>query len=236
MSYCVNCGVELNSNEKRCPLCSTPVINPNIDNKQMDLPPYPPRSEFIVERKIKNTTALLISVVLLVPLLVCPLCDYLVTGNISWSLYVIFGIVLGWILIVPPIIMRHDVIIKCAWLDFFSILLFLYLVNMITPTKSDWFDALSLPIVCLLMIMLMIILILCKIFRPRPITIIALTIFMLGLFTVAVDIFTNLFLGKGITAYWSLPAIIACTAITILLLVVSRLAKLKAIIRKKMHI
>ena len=55
-------------------------------------------------------------------------------------------------------------------------------------------------------------------------------------FTVAVDIFTNLFLGKGITAYWSLPAIIACTAITILLLVVSRLAKLKAIIRKKMHI
>ena len=50
MSYCVNCGVELNSNEKRCPLCSTPAINPNIDNKQMDFPPYPPRSEFIVER------------------------------------------------------------------------------------------------------------------------------------------------------------------------------------------
>ena len=57
MSYCVNCGVELNSNEKRCPLCSTPVINPNIDNKQMDLPPYPPKSDFIVDSKLKNITA-----------------------------------------------------------------------------------------------------------------------------------------------------------------------------------
>lgn len=236
MSYCVNCGVELNSNEERCPLCSTYVINPNINDKKIDLPPYPPMSEFIVERKIKRTTALLISVVLFVPLLVCPLCDFLVTGNISWSLYAILGILLGWILIVPPILIKHDIIIKCSCLDFVSILLFLYLVNQIAPTDIDWFSTLSLPIVSLLMFMLVIILVFCKVFKPKPITIVAVSIFMLGLFTVAIDIFTNIFIGKGVTVYWSLPVIIACTAITILLLIISRLTKLTAIIRKRMHI
>ncbi len=29
MSYCVNCGVELQKSEPRCPLCGTEVVNPN---------------------------------------------------------------------------------------------------------------------------------------------------------------------------------------------------------------
>ena len=29
MSYCVNCGVELQKSEPRCPLCGTEVLNPN---------------------------------------------------------------------------------------------------------------------------------------------------------------------------------------------------------------
>lgn len=28
MSYCVNCGVELDASASECPLCNTPVINP----------------------------------------------------------------------------------------------------------------------------------------------------------------------------------------------------------------
>lgn len=28
MSYCVNCGVELDRSLRACPLCNTPVINP----------------------------------------------------------------------------------------------------------------------------------------------------------------------------------------------------------------
>lgn len=236
MSYCVNCGVELNSNEKRCPLCSTPVINPNIDSKKTDLPPYPTNSEFIVERKIKRTTALLISIVMFVPILVCPLCDFLVTGKISWSMYAILGIALGWILIVPPILMRNDVVMKSAWLDFFSVVIFLYFVNQIAPTDVDWFGTLSLPIVCLIMVMLMAILIICTIFKPRPITIVALTIFMIGIFSVAIDIITGKFMERDVIVYWSLPVVIACSAVTLLLIVISRLAKLKAIIKKRMHI
>ena len=38
MSYCVNCGVELDDSAKKCALCSTPVINPNIQEKPDETP------------------------------------------------------------------------------------------------------------------------------------------------------------------------------------------------------
>ena len=36
MSYCVNCGVELDNSTLKCPLCDTPVINPNILKNQKE--------------------------------------------------------------------------------------------------------------------------------------------------------------------------------------------------------
>lgn len=37
MSYCVNCGVELDKNLQACPLCNTPVINPKeLERKSME--------------------------------------------------------------------------------------------------------------------------------------------------------------------------------------------------------
>ena len=40
MSYCVNCGVKLAKSEKKCPLCNTKVINPNLSNDTFE-PAYP---------------------------------------------------------------------------------------------------------------------------------------------------------------------------------------------------
>ena len=36
MSYCVNCGVELDNSAKKCALCATPVVNPNALVKPED--------------------------------------------------------------------------------------------------------------------------------------------------------------------------------------------------------
>ena len=35
MSYCVNCGVELDNTVKQCPLCDTVVINPRITDNDL---------------------------------------------------------------------------------------------------------------------------------------------------------------------------------------------------------
>ena len=60
MSYCVNCGVELDSTAQACPLCHTPVFNPNelVDRKSPT--PFPvERSE--VPLAAKWELAILIS-------------------------------------------------------------------------------------------------------------------------------------------------------------------------------
>lgn len=63
MSYCVNCGVELDSTAQACPLCHTPVFNPNelVDRKSPT--PFPvERSE--VPLAAKWELAILISAML----------------------------------------------------------------------------------------------------------------------------------------------------------------------------
>ena len=41
MSYCVNCGVELDKTCSKCPLCNTPVYNPNQPIDRVSPPPFP---------------------------------------------------------------------------------------------------------------------------------------------------------------------------------------------------
>ena len=43
MSYCVNCGVELDATARACPLCHTPVQNPNRPVDAELPPPFPSR-------------------------------------------------------------------------------------------------------------------------------------------------------------------------------------------------
>ena len=45
MSYCVNCGVELEPSLTSCPLCNTPVINPNELTEIKSRIPYPTQKE-----------------------------------------------------------------------------------------------------------------------------------------------------------------------------------------------
>ena len=43
MSYCVNCGVELDPSAGICPLCHTPVVNPGRPVDEEAPPPFPTR-------------------------------------------------------------------------------------------------------------------------------------------------------------------------------------------------
>ena len=90
MSYCVNCGVKLKQSEKVCPLCNTKVINPN-NLKDKFTPAY---SQVVEKHKGINKKYLceLITVVLICTAIITVLCDWIFTGNITWSIYVIVSI------------------------------------------------------------------------------------------------------------------------------------------------
>ena len=61
MSYCVNCGVELDPSAKTCPLCGTPAWHP-----ELDAPPYFPANSAAVQPASRREAAILLTAMLAV--------------------------------------------------------------------------------------------------------------------------------------------------------------------------
>ncbi len=102
MSYCVNCGVELDKSAKKCALCSTPVINPN--EKTEDIVSEKPFSENLqLPKSIKKEfVAFVISVIMLIPNIVMLFLNIFFIRHGFWSIYVAASSLLLWVLFVFP--------------------------------------------------------------------------------------------------------------------------------------
>lgn len=102
MSYCVNCGVELDKSAKKCALCSTPVINPNEITEEIKA--EKPFSETIqLPKSIKKEfVAFVISVTMLIPNIVMLFLNVFFIRHGFWSVYVGASSLLLWVLFVFP--------------------------------------------------------------------------------------------------------------------------------------
>ena len=79
MSYCVNCGVELDPSLKRCPLCNTPVIHPSqLAQKDTQARSFYPSRKGQVDTVKRTDIAILISVILGGTAIACGLLNRLV--------------------------------------------------------------------------------------------------------------------------------------------------------------
>lgn len=76
---------------------------------------------------------------------VCLVADYYETGELTWSVYAVVGIVYGCLLIVPPLLIQKNwiklVLVNLTW----SILPFLYIIEVLTNT-SGWMLPLAFPL------------------------------------------------------------------------------------------
>ena len=85
MSYCVNCGVELDDSAKKCALCGAPVLNPYLDEPEEALPPPYPDRLALPEGTNRRYIAFLVSMVLLIPNLICGVANLLILDSGVWS-------------------------------------------------------------------------------------------------------------------------------------------------------
>lgn len=236
MSYCVNCGVELEKSQKRCPLCGTPVINPNESTENKTVPPYPTDNVVTAVRKMRHMTALLISIILLVPLILCPLCNFIISKSITWSIYSIMSVILGWFYIVPPILLKNNVILKCAWIDYFSTGVFLYGLNTIITPDKDWFSQIVLPLLSYLMAVILVYAVLVRSFNIKKITYVELGFVFAAVMGILTEYVINSYGNIEESFIWSLPAAISCLGVALLLLVISKITGIRDIIKKFMHV
>lgn len=160
MSYCVNCGVELDESAKKCALCHTPVINPNKKEKTVDEAETPFSQITHVPKEIqKKFVALVLSLVMLIPNIVCFIVNAVIFPGSFWSIYVMATSFLVWtVFILPFFIKKHRAYFMWAF-NTVAACLYVYLFYVMGKERDRWYSECALPIILFVSVLTLIYLI-----------------------------------------------------------------------------
>lgn len=233
MSYCVNCGVELESSLQVCPLCNTPVINPKEQHKTLSPSPYP-TSKGQVETVKRKDLGILLSVVLTATSITCLLLNLLVFHTSLWSLLVIGICICLFVFTFPAVFYSKTPLPVSLLADGLSVAVYLFLISRLT-SSDVWFWQLGFPIVILLTGMIELYTLLARIF---PFTILsgALYLFVeIPAFCVSLELLIRRLLGRPYAVTWSAVVLTVCVIIDIALITILAKKRLRNEVRRRLH-
>lgn len=140
--YCIKCGVALADTEKQCPLCGTVVFHPDLCQKEAaPLYPQDPTPEPQVS---PYGLLLIISMLFLLPMSICLICDFQINGAINWSGYVVGALALVYIMAVLPGWFHKPNPVIFVPAGFAAIGLYLLYINW--AVDGNWFLSFAFPI------------------------------------------------------------------------------------------
>ena len=233
MSYCVNCGVELEASLQECPLCHTPVINPKEINKQSTASPYP-TDKGQVEVVKRKDFGILVSVVLIATGATCLLLNLLVFNSSLWSLVVIGSCLCLFVFSFPAIFYSKTPIYLSLLADGISVAVYLFLITFLTDS-NEWFWHLGLPIVALLTVLAELFPLLAR-FLPFNILSCALCIFIeIPAFCVSLELLIRHILERPYRITWSAVVLTVCVIIDIALITILAKKRLRNEVRRRLH-
>lgn len=146
MSYCVNCGVELDQTASFCPLCHTPVVNPNQPVDTQSPKPFPTEPGEVAPAS-KQELSILITAMLACVAVCCGVLNIFLQSERVWSLYVIGAAVMLWIWLVPPLLMRGMHLLLRLLLDITAVAIYVYLISL-DQNGTPWYLGWGCPLFC----------------------------------------------------------------------------------------
>lgn len=147
--YCIRCGVALADTEKRCPLCQTTVYHPEI--AQPEAAPLYPRNQMPAPRKRPWGLLMIVTMLFLLPISICMVCDWQINGVINWSGFVSGALVVLYVITVLPSWFRRPNPVIFVPVGFCAVGLYLLYINL--ATQGHWFLSFAFPVtgsLCLL--------------------------------------------------------------------------------------
>ena len=155
MSYCVNCGVELDKSAEKCVLCNTVVLNPNETDKEKPESPFA-RESHIPESVSRKFVAYVISMVMLIPNIVCLIFNATLFKESFWSLYIFTSSFLAWVVFVFPFFTKKRKPYLMLAFDTASVLLYFYFFYAMDKSHGNWFLSVAMPIILLVALQMLI--------------------------------------------------------------------------------
>ena len=233
MSYCVNCGVELDKTATECALCNTPVINPKELVPKNAKTPFPTEKGQVETVKSKDMGIFLTTVVLATAI-TCGLLNAFVFTGPLWSLAVIGVCVILWVIMIPAVIYTKLSVYVYLFFDGVSIAVYLYMLALMIDSYG-WFRGLGLPIVVYVTV-IMEILTLCIRKLPRSFLTIGLyVISAIGLLCGGLEFLIDRYLSGEVIIRWSAVVITICIIVDIAIITMLSLRRLRNAVRRRLH-
>lgn len=236
MSYCVECGVKLDPSLKICPLCCTPVINPNELNKNQSPDHSSPFASHKgeVDPMSKKDVGIWLSIVFGSTSLACGLLNLFIFDYNRWSIPVVGACIMLWILFCPRMFFPKIPFCINLLLSGLSIIFYEYSLTFLTQTDR-WFFELCFPITLLCLILLSIMGILFH-FVSHSILATALYLFVIvGILCIFVELTIDKFWGMPPKLFWSAIVFSVCAVISIALFSIMSIKRLRETVRKRLH-
>lgn len=168
-----------------------------------------------MDNKKIGSFIIILSSAFILSIFICMLCNFVINGSFDWSLYVVGGVAMAWIIIAPFLLVKkHRVIASLSGLTV-GILPLLLLIEHLCPAKG-WVFPLALPIVVISLISLWISAILFIYTKFNRYFLVSFEIVLFGFIVdLGVDIIVNRYLGKNLICAINLlkPAVFIVIAI-----------------------
>lgn len=235
MSYCVNCGVELDASLKSCPLCNTPVYNPKESGTvNAALESTFPKSRGEVEKVNRRDQIVFVSVLILTIIVTCSLLNGLVYNHVWWSVPVNGICVLLWIFFISVLIAEKITIYAMLAIDAAAIGCYLYVISRLTKS-SKWLTDIGLPI-------LIVTFVLCELFillsRKLPFSLLTGTLYFfltIAGICVTIEVCVDLHFRGAVSLSWSAIVLTVCAIISVILAMALMMGRVRNTISKRLH-
>lgn len=233
MSYCVNCGVELDKTAVTCPLCHTIVANPFEPVDILSPKPFPTqRSEVLPPSRWEM--ALLLSAMFACVGVCCGVLNIFLQSDHIWSLYVIGAAVMLWIWFVPPLLMRGMHLCLRLFFDIVAVAIYVFLIS-VDLNGWDWFIHLAMPIILLWGAVILFLGLVLREGKRSILSSTALVIASVGIFMPSIEFFIDRYVTGVWEPGWSIVILAVCVSFVIPLIIVRRVPALREEVRRRFH-
>ncbi|HSK69053.1 MAG TPA: RING finger protein [Candidatus Limnocylindria bacterium] len=233
MSYCVECGVKLAESQQKCPLCHTPVVNPNLPPDHAPQSPWPEAEEPALKLD-RGYAAQLSIMAVLIPMLAVLLLDIL-DGRGLWSPYAMGALALLWVYIAVPLVFRFKRPYPYVALDAAATVGYLWLVASLSGGMG-WYRGIVMPMLVLLGAATLLMLLAWRRVQMPLLYRLAAMALVLGASLIAVEVILDLNARGRVMIGWSLYAAITVAVVALMLAGLEHNHTLKDEIRRRLFI
>ena len=233
MSYCVNCGVKLDEALPKCPLCNTPVINPN-ELKKTEV-----SSPFAMEKgeteKVKSKDIIILTTVFLATTAICcMLLNLLVFSKTLWSIPIVGLCAFIWVIGIPPIAFEKMPIYISMLIDGLAMAGYLYMLSFMTSNKA-WLTQLALPITALATVLILAFTLFIKKISSSILSVALYFYILIPILCIGIELLICHYYKKPLTITWSAIVLVPCLIVSIALVTILSRKRLREAVRRRLH-